>query len=176
MPSESGEIWWATGTGAAWGAWWRAAAGSLLWGPGGGAFQASAGASVSGAQSSSQGASSGCRPGRNGPSSCGRGGEVGAEDFAGAPVLDGDTAAAGLPEGATEGLTLALGDGDGVVRRPGRWRPSPACRPASDVETEGSADVSRTGFCSPAWATGVVSRRSEATVIAHRVRSAGVTG
>ncbi|EDY64401.1 conserved hypothetical protein [Streptomyces pristinaespiralis ATCC 25486] len=107
------------------------------------------------------------------PSSCGRGGGAGAEDFAGLLVPDGDTAAAGLPEGVAEGLTLALGDG--VVRRPGRWRPSPACRPASELETEGSGDASR-GPGSPAWAGGAASRRSEATVMAHRVRSAGVTG
>lgn len=112
---------------------------------------------------------------RKGPSYRGRGGVTGDQDFAGVLVAVGDTAAAGLLEEVAEGVAEGLALGDGVVRRPGRWRPSPACRPASDVETEGAADASR-GSGSPAWATGVASRRSEATVIAHSVRSAGVTG
>ncbi|MEW2630320.1 hypothetical protein AB0903_01320 [Streptomyces sp. NPDC048389] len=111
-----------------------------------------------------------------GSPSAGPGGEAGRGDFDGVELAPGDVAAAGVREGVAGEVVLALGEG--VTWRPGRGRPSPAWRPASEAETVGFGDFSGAGASgSSAWATGAAaSSRSEAAVIALRVCSPGVTG
>lgn len=77
------------------------------------------------------------------------------------------------------GLSLPLGG----ILRPGRGRPSPACRPASDAEALGffAVGVGRGDLDSSAYAGGTASSRNDATVVTHTVvtqcvRSLGVTG
>ncbi|GGW59894.1 hypothetical protein [Streptomyces xantholiticus] len=102
----------------------------------------------------------------------GQEGRPGREDFEGAALAEGDVAAAGARVGLADVLEL----GDGVTCRPGRGRPSPAWRPASEAEALGFGDRSG-ALGSSALATGTAaSSSSEATVITHRVRSPGVTG
>ncbi|UYQ63336.1 hypothetical protein [Streptomyces peucetius] len=95
-------------------------------------------------------------------------------DFEGVALADAEVAAAGVREGLADGLALVLGDG--VTCRPGRGRPAPASRPASEAEAVGFGDCSG-ALGSSARATGAVaSSTSAATVIAQRVCSPGVTG
>lgn len=105
---------------------------------------------------------------------------------AGSDARWGGFAKGGLAAGGVRpGLAYALGLTllAGVTWRPGRRRPSPAGRPAKDGEAFGcfgtgakAVRSSRGESCSSAYAWGAVSSRSDATVIAHRVRSLGVTG
>jgi hypothetical protein len=114
-------------------------------------------------------------PSRVGLPSADRDGDAGREDFAAVALADGGTAAAGVREGVADGVVLVLGDG--VTCRPGRGRPSPAWRPASEAEAVGFGDFSGAFGSSAAYATGAgASSSSEATVIAHRVCSPGVAG
>jgi hypothetical protein len=107
---------------------------------------------------------------REGAAEAETGAEAGADDeSAGA-----DGAWAGpLADSLGLGLGLACPEG-----RPGRGRPSPACRPARDSEGLGLAVAAGSGAPSDsrAYAEGPTDNRSDATVITHRVRNLGVTG
>ncbi|MGW6455612.1 hypothetical protein ACWF94_06725 [Streptomyces sp. NPDC055078] len=94
---------------------------------------------------------------------------------------------AAASEGGREGVPGAVSTGGSedsrglslTGDRPGRGRPSPAGRPASDGEALGRAvGVEAAGGVSSAYEGGVAdnSRGSVAMAIAHRVRSLGVTG
>jgi len=170
-PSDRGEICRTAGSPTARVAWWRAAAGGVRVVAGGGVAAAPPDSSLSSASSSPGGGSGAGDRVREG------GADSEAEGFAetdGDALLDAaaDAESVGVRPEESVAFELPL-PGD----RPGLGRPSPACRPARLSDALGLAATVGPGTSgSAAYAQGVASSRSDATVVAHRVRSPGVTG
>jgi hypothetical protein len=138
-PSDSGAIWRTAGSATACGAWSRAAAGAVRAGPGGDVTALSSpspGSSVSSASSAAGedfGAEDRVREG-SAEAAAERDADREAEPE-GVAEGDLDAEAYGVRPGLSAALGLTLPAGG--TFRPGRGRPWPACRPASDAEALG---------------------------------------
>lgn len=89
-----------------------------------------------------------------------------------------------MAEGVPDGLSDGLAETDGVLGltltggngRPGRGRPSPAGLPAREDDAVGLPEGEASGVPDSSACAGWATSSNEATAMAHRVRSLGVTG